>query len=132
MYKIRKEAHSTEDRNRGHQTGDCKFHVNAYCRKKDDLIHITKVEDEHNHELVDNIRMAAPQYRKLTPEMRDDVTLLATCGVRAGAIIDVLQHKYPEKYVYGRNVYNLIQMIRHKNRTTSDAGLIYLILMNQQ
>ena len=40
--------------------------------------------------------MAAPHYRKLTSEMQDDVTLLATCGVRAGAIIEVLQQKYPE------------------------------------
>jgi len=60
MYKIQKEAHSTEDRNRGYQTGDCKFRVNAYRQKKDDLIHITKVKGEHNHEIVDNIRMAAP------------------------------------------------------------------------
>ena len=73
-----------------------------------------------------------PQYRKLTPEMRDDVVLLATCGVRAGAIIEVLQHKYPDKYIYPRNIYNMVQTIRHQNGATSDASSMYLALMKQQ
>ena len=131
-YNQQKKAHTGENRNKGHHTSDCKFHINAYRRKKDNLVHITKVDGEHNHELVENVRMVASHYRKLTPEMRDDVTLLATCGVRAGAIIEVLQHKYPEKYIHSRNVYNLIQTIRHQNQATSDAGSMYLALMNQQ
>ncbi|CAG8746083.1 14335_t:CDS:2, partial [Funneliformis caledonium] len=96
--------HTNENRNRGHNTNNCKFHINAYRRKKNNLVHITKVEDEHNHELVENIRIVSPYYRKLTPEMRDDIALLAICGMRADAIIEVLH----------------------------DAGLMYLALMNQQ
>lgn len=41
--------------------------------------------------------VASRYYRKLNPKMRDDVKLLATCGVRAGVIIEVLQKKYPDK-----------------------------------
>ncbi|CAB4379915.1 unnamed protein product [Rhizophagus irregularis] len=55
----------------------------------------------------------------------DDIKLLATCGVRAGAIIEVLQKKYPDKYVHARIVYNIDQVIQHKNSGTSDAGSIY-------
>ncbi|CAG8724192.1 1521_t:CDS:2, partial [Rhizophagus irregularis] len=131
-YNQQKNAHTDENRNRGHHTTDCKFHVNAYRRKKDNLIHITKIDGEHNHDLVDNIRMVTPHFRKLTPEMYDDVALFAACGVRAGTIIEVLQHKYPEKYIHARNIYNLVQTLRHQNQTTSDAGSMYLALMNQQ
>ncbi|CAB4425493.1 unnamed protein product [Rhizophagus irregularis] len=76
--------------------------------------------------------MVASHYRKLTPEMRDDVKLLATCGVRAGAIIEVLQVKYPDKFIYSRNIYNMVQTIRNQNNTSSDAGSMYLELMKQQ
>ncbi|PKB99546.1 hypothetical protein RhiirA5_429516 [Rhizophagus irregularis] len=55
----------------------------------------------------------------------DDIKLFATCGVRAGAIIEVLQKKYPDKYVHVRIVYNIDQVIQHKNSGTSDAGSIY-------
>ncbi|CAB5359026.1 unnamed protein product [Rhizophagus irregularis] len=102
--------HINEERDRGHHSGDCKFYINTYRRKRDNLVYITKINGEHNHPLVKNINMVASHYRKLTPEMRDDVKLLATCGVRAGAIIEVLQVKYPD----------------------NDAGSMYLELMKQQ
>ncbi|CAB4404747.1 unnamed protein product [Rhizophagus irregularis] len=51
----------------------------------------------------------------------DDIKLLATCEVRAGTIIEVLQKKYPDKYVHARIVYNIDQVIQHKNSGTSDA-----------
>ncbi|CAB4426213.1 unnamed protein product [Rhizophagus irregularis] len=55
------------------------------------------VEGIHNHELVENIGMVTLRYRKLNPKMHNDVKLLATCEVRASAIIEVLQKKYPDK-----------------------------------
>ena len=131
-YVPQKEAQKNDERNTGHHTGgNCKFYINTYRRKKENLVYITKVEGEHNHALVENIGMVASHYRKLSPEMKDDVKLLATCGVRAGAIIEVLQKKYPGKYIHARNVYNMVQSIRHKNGT-SDAGFMYLELIKQQ
>ncbi|CAB5172146.1 unnamed protein product [Rhizophagus irregularis] len=110
-YVPQKEAHINEERDRGHHSGDCKFYINAYRRKRDNLVYITKINGEHNHPLVENINIVASHYRKLTPEMHDDVKLLATCGVRADAIIEVLQVKYLDN---------------------SDAGSMYLELMKQQ
>ncbi|CAB5387291.1 unnamed protein product [Rhizophagus irregularis] len=109
-YVPRKEAHINEERDRGYHSGDCKFYINAYCRKRDNLVYIMKINGEHNHPLVKNINMVAFHYCKLTPEMHDDVKLLATCGVRTGAIIEVLQVKYSD----------------------NDAGSMYLELMKQQ
>ncbi|PKY53695.1 hypothetical protein RhiirA4_472057 [Rhizophagus irregularis] len=47
------------------------------------------VEGIHNHELVENIGMVTLRYRKLNPKMHNDVKLLATCEVRASAIIEM-------------------------------------------
>ncbi|PKC54237.1 hypothetical protein RhiirA1_477708 [Rhizophagus irregularis] len=110
-YVLQKEAHINEERDRGHHSGDCKFYINAYRKKRDNLVYITKINGEHNHPLVKNINIVASHYRKFTPEMRDDVKLLATCDVHAGAIIEVLQVKYLDN---------------------SDAGSMYFELMKQQ
>ncbi|CAB5373671.1 unnamed protein product [Rhizophagus irregularis] len=99
-YVLQKEAHINEERDRGHHSGDCKFYINAYRKKRDNLVYITKINGEHNHPLVKNINIVASHYRKFTPEMRDDVKLLATCDVHAGAIIEVLQVKYLDKFIY--------------------------------
>ncbi|CAG8661154.1 2017_t:CDS:1, partial [Diversispora eburnea] len=132
-YMPRKEAHTEESRNAEHNTGNCQFRVNTYCRKNDNLVYITKVENQYNHKLVETIAALAPSYQKFTPEMQEDVRLLATCGVRSGAIIEVLRHKNSGKYIHDRDIYNLINSIRHeKNQDKSDAGSIYLNLMKQQ
>ncbi|CAB5310046.1 unnamed protein product [Rhizophagus irregularis] len=73
----------------------------AYVPQKE--AHINEERDRGHHSV-------ASHYRKLTPEMHDDVKLLATCGVRADAIIEVLQVKYLD----------------------NDAGSMYLELMKQQ
>ncbi|CAG8655849.1 245_t:CDS:2, partial [Diversispora eburnea] len=109
-YTPRKEAHTKESRNAEHNTGNCQFRVNTYCQKNDNLVYITKVENQHNHKLVETIAALASSYQKFTPEMQEDIRLLATCGVRSGAIIEVLRHK---------NLGN-------------DAGSIYLNLIKQQ
>ena len=131
-YVPRKNAHTSEDRNRGHHSSDCMFRINAYRWKQDNLVHISKVNGTHNHELVENIHMVAARYRKLSSEMIEDVRLLATCGVRAGAIIEVLQRKNPGQHIHARNIYNMVQSIRFQKGVTSDAGSMYLELVKQQ
>jgi len=127
----RKEAHVLDERNRGHNSSNCSFHVNIYRGKKEDVIYISSVYGEHNHPMVEDIELLAPKYRKLTPAMQDDVELMASCGVRAGAIIEVLEKKY-DKIIHRRNVYNLVQTIRCEKGKISDAGTLYLHLINKQ
>ncbi|CAG8595724.1 5353_t:CDS:2, partial [Scutellospora calospora] len=98
----KEEAHIIEGHNKGHHTGNCKFHVNIYRRKNNNLIYITKVDSEHNHKLVENIDMVASHYCKLSPEI---------CN----------KCKNPTKYIHPRNIYNIVQAIRHEKRVTSDA-----------
>ncbi|CAG8692991.1 7321_t:CDS:2, partial [Racocetra fulgida] len=65
-------------------------------------------------------------------EIQSDIRLLASCEVRAGSIIEVLQQKYPRKYIHTHNVYNMIQTIRYKKRIVGDAGSTYLELIKKQ
>ncbi|CAG8836564.1 5572_t:CDS:2, partial [Cetraspora pellucida] len=103
LYISKKEAHVVNDRDSGHHTTGCTFHVNAYRRKKDNLIYVSKIDSQHNHALVDNINMVAPHYRKFTSEMIDEVKFLASCG-----------------------------SIRCKKEEISDAGSLYLKLIKKQ
>ncbi|CAG8522171.1 12658_t:CDS:2, partial [Cetraspora pellucida] len=106
--------------------------VNAYHQKSDNMVYITNVCNQHNHALVENISMIAPSYHQLTLEMHDDVRLLVTCKVCSDAIIEILQHKYPGKYIHPCDVYNLVQTIRYQKGVTSDASSIYLKLLKQK
>ncbi|CAG8490038.1 14766_t:CDS:10 [Cetraspora pellucida] len=74
-----KEAHILGERDQDHKTIGCSFHM------------------------IQNITMVESRYRRLTKKMQDDVRLLASCGVRAGSIIEVLQQKNSEKYIHARN-----------------------------
>jgi len=130
-FKSRKEAHVLDERNRGRNGIKCSFHVNVYRSKKENVIYIVNILGKHNHALVENIELVAPKYRKLTPAMQSDVELMASCGVRAGAIIEVLEKKH-DKSIHHRNVYNLIQTIRREKGKISDAGTMYLHLINKQ
>ncbi|CAG8453906.1 16036_t:CDS:2 [Cetraspora pellucida] len=77
----------------------------------DNLVYITKVDSQHNHELVKNIDIVASHYCKLFLEIRDEVKILTASRAHAGAIIET---------------------IRHEKRVTSDAGSIYIELMKQK
>lgn len=130
-FKPRKEAHVLDERDRGHNGINCSFHVSIYRGKKENVIYISSILGEHNHAMVEDIELLAPKYRKLTPAMQSDVELMASCGVRAGAIIEVLEKKH-DKTIHHRNVYNLIQTIRREKGKISDAGTMYLHLINKQ
>ena len=44
-------------RNKGSKKTDCKWHVNLSKHKNDDLVHLTFIHPDHNHELLaDNTR----------------------------------------------------------------------------
>ncbi|RIB05128.1 hypothetical protein C2G38_2220559 [Gigaspora rosea] len=131
-YDSRKEAHIVKECNRGHHTGKCGYQVNTYRRKSDNMIHISKISGQHDHVLVKNIEIVATYYRKLTPEMYNEIRLLAASGVHSGAIIEVLQKKNPEKYIHARNVYNIIQTSCAQEKKVSDARAMFLELLKYQ
>ncbi|CAG8646831.1 2200_t:CDS:1, partial [Cetraspora pellucida] len=101
-------------------------------RKKDNKIYITKIDDQHNYALINNIEMVATHYRRLISEMHNDIKLFASCEVHARAIIKVLQKKNSKKYIHICNVYNAIQMNQIQKKTISDAELMYLELIKHQ
>ncbi|CAG8717252.1 7941_t:CDS:2, partial [Racocetra fulgida] len=65
---------------------------------------------------------AESTYLLKNQEMQENIRLLATCGVRADTIIEVLQKKNTEKYIHARN----------KHKVARDAGNTYLELIKRQ
>ncbi|CAG8522892.1 8434_t:CDS:2 [Diversispora eburnea] len=105
----RKEVNTEESRNAEHNTGNCQFL------------------------LMPTVGRMTICLQKFTPEMQDDVRLLATYDVHSSVIVEVLQHKNPGKYIYNHDVYNLINSICcHENQSKSYTGSVYLNLMKQQ
>ncbi|CAG8635933.1 15628_t:CDS:2, partial [Dentiscutata heterogama] len=96
------------------------------------MIYITKIDSQHNYKLIENINMVASYYYKLSPKMCDEVRLFIASRVRGGTIIEVLQCKNPEKYIYACNIYNIVQVIRCEKSISSDASLLYLELVKQK
>ncbi|CAG8642328.1 16535_t:CDS:2 [Cetraspora pellucida] len=127
-----KKAYILSERDRGHKSVGCPYHINIYWWKNDNQIHIFNIIGTHNHKMVQNITMVEARYHQLTKEMQDDVRLLSSCSVQAGAIIEVLQKKYLEKHIYAHNVYKIIQAIHFENCVASDAGSTYLELIKKQ
>ncbi|CAG8595245.1 7017_t:CDS:2, partial [Dentiscutata heterogama] len=79
---------------------DCE--VNDLTDKKEGLYPLNKgqsfmdwneVESTHSHPMIENVQMAAPQYRRIIPEMQDDIELLAASNVHTGAIINAEKGK---------------------------------------
>ncbi|CAG8824726.1 13890_t:CDS:2, partial [Gigaspora margarita] len=106
-YKPKKKAHVLEERNKEHES----------------------IISEYSHQMSENIQIVAPQYCHLTPEMQEDIELLASSNIRTRAIINVLTHKYPDQYIYAYCVYNLVQTIKVEKEKLSDAGATYKELM---
>ncbi|CAG8722541.1 11565_t:CDS:2, partial [Racocetra fulgida] len=55
----------------------------------------------------------------LIPEMCNEIKMLASSGVHAEAIIEVLQKKNSGKYIHAHNVYNVIQMSHDHDNTVT-------------
>ncbi|CAG8733405.1 13281_t:CDS:1, partial [Cetraspora pellucida] len=62
----------------------------------------------------------------------DDIELLATSNVHTEAIINVLTHKYPDKYFYMHNVYNIVQIIKAEKGMLSNTEAAYKELMQKK
>ncbi|CAG8783014.1 15737_t:CDS:2, partial [Racocetra fulgida] len=130
-YEAKKKAHTLEERNKTHENSDCDYHINFQRWKSDNQVHISGIIGKHSHQMSNNIQMTAPQYRRLTSEMREDIELLSASGVRTGAIINVLTKKYPDQYIHARSVYNIVQTIKSEKEKLSDAGATYKELISR-
>ncbi|CAG8581866.1 18902_t:CDS:2, partial [Racocetra fulgida] len=85
------ENDKTDQQPRRRKTNGCPFYVNLYRWKNNNQICISSIVGNHSHEIVENVIISEPRYRRLTKEIQDDICLLTSCGVQAGAIVEVLR-----------------------------------------
>ena len=74
----------------------------------------------------------SPQFRKLTPEMLNDIEKYVIQGrMDSGSIYPLLRHNYPDQPLYKRDLYNAVYNFRRKNNPgDSDASLMLQTLLS--
>ncbi len=88
---------------------------------------------EHNHPLIENIQNVVPKFRRLSPEMLEEVEFLVNIGCGAGPIIRGLKKRFPDKIIHPKNVYNAICHFRNNPKITkTDAAATYDKLIQLQ
>ncbi|RHZ46742.1 hypothetical protein Glove_606g8 [Diversispora epigaea] len=100
---LRKEVYMKESCNAEHNTDNCQFRINAYHRKNDNLVYITKVENQHNHKLVNAITTLVLSYQKFTSEMQDNIKLLA---IYSPLLKTLLREQHPSPHRHNSKTKN--------------------------
>ncbi|CAG8851938.1 43391_t:CDS:2, partial [Gigaspora margarita] len=96
-------------------------------------VHITLLNNEHNHPLYKNIKDISSKHCCLNPEMLNQVEFLVNIGCEASMIIRGLQKNFPNAIIYPKNVYNAIYLFKHnKQLVKTDAFETYKRLMQLQ
>ena len=91
------------------------------------------MHEEHNHSLIENIQNIVPKFRRLSPEMLEEIEFLVNIGCGADSIIRGLKKHFPDVIVYPKNVYEAINLFRHnKHITKTDAAITYNKLIQMQ
>jgi hypothetical protein len=103
-----KKYNSNSDKNTSMKKMSCPWHSNASCPKENNpnsAVFITKVVDEHNHEL--NIEAVAfKEDKRFSNEMLEDIEFLTIhCKMGATAQRRYLEAKYPSHLIYSKDLY---------------------------
>ena len=101
----------------------CPWHVNASCPNKNNpcsSVFITKIVDEHNHDL--NIEAAMfEEEKKFSNEMIKDIRFLTQhCKLGATAQRRYLKGKYPSQPIYNQDLYATIRKFRPTTKSLSN------------
>ncbi|CAB5388087.1 unnamed protein product [Rhizophagus irregularis] len=118
QYQPRKDKDPEKHRQRSSGSIGCQWHLNVTCPKSTEVIKISTIVDEHNHPLNPNIMIHGVQFRRFSEEMKSDILEYLTAVPTMGAqtIYRLLTKKYPDIYIYRKNLYNAIQEVRRCKR----------------
>src|SRR2546423_5262374 len=77
--------------------------------KNSTSVKITSLVNHHNHDCTSTVSYYAPKYRHLSPDILEDIKFFTLDG-HMGARIQyrLLTAKYPDIYIYKRDLYNAI------------------------
>jgi hypothetical protein len=108
----RKKYTSNSNKDTSTKKISCPWHINASCPKENNpnfSVFVTKVVDEHNHELSIEA-IAFREDKRFSDEMLEDIQFLTShCKMGATAQKRYLKAKYPTHPLYSRDLYAAIQ-----------------------
>ena len=80
----------------------------TYLSSRRGPVKINSFCDEHNHPLTSMIYEIAPRFRKLTPEILEDIKkyVIQEC-MDSGSIYPLIKHDYPDRPIYKRDLLSI-------------------------
>jgi len=118
-YKPKKVDDVTQQQQRESKAIECPWRANLNWPKTALKIKLTLFNNVHNHELDPLIHLISPKYRRFTQQMSEDVKFYVQNGgptIGAPIIRNLLQAKYPEKYIHDKDIYNAIAKYKSNSR----------------
>ena len=121
-------------RNRGSKKTGCSWHVNLSQPLNVDYVRITKFVNTHNHEILPDNTLFAPQFRGLSEDIRFDIEHYVKCGVTdLPTIRSLLKPKFPDQFMLSQDLLNYIQKIKRElGNSGSDASTLLNELFTMQ
>ncbi|CAG8846556.1 45437_t:CDS:2, partial [Gigaspora margarita] len=113
---------------------ECSWEVSFYYGKIQQEIHLTKINNSHNH-LCDPITIdLAPKNTRLSQSILDKIEHYTTNGhLNAGQQYDLLLKEFPQFHIKKKNLYNAIQKFRGvRIHDESDAATMFSYLIEQR
>ncbi|CAG8729335.1 1653_t:CDS:2 [Cetraspora pellucida] len=77
------------------------------------LIKVTSIVRDHNYNMISDICLYAPKYRKLLEKIKEKIRFYVTKGnIRSKQIYPLLVTSFPNQYIHKRDLYNKVQKIK--------------------
>ena len=121
----------TEDQKKQNALGMSTFHSQPL---NVDYVRITKFVNTHNHEILPDNTLFAPQFRGLSEDIRFDIKHYVKCGVTdLPTIRSLLKLKFPDQFMLSQDLLNYIQKIKRElGNSGSDASTLLNELFTMQ
>ncbi|PKK59057.1 hypothetical protein RhiirC2_871376 [Rhizophagus irregularis] len=102
-------------RNKGSKKTKCSWHINLSQPLNVNYVKITKFVNTHNHELLPDNTLFAPQFRGLSEDIKSDIEHYVKCGVMdLPTIRSLLKPKFPNQFMLSQDLLNYIQKIKRE------------------
>ncbi|CAB5348896.1 unnamed protein product [Rhizophagus irregularis] len=114
-------------RNKGSKKTKCSWHINLSQPLNVNYVKITKFVNTHNHELLPDNTLFAPQFRGLSEDIKSDIEHYVKCGVMdLPTIRSLLKPKFPNQFMLSQDLLNYIQKIKREFGNSGSDGATLL------
>lgn len=102
---------------------DCPAFISLRASKCGKYLQVMQVCNQHNHEISETAIKRTPHYRKLTPEVKEEVMHLLSANVYRDAIIKYVQLRAGVQLI-SKTINNFMLELKTQNKYTTNAAVI--------